>query len=194
MSLFNVLSVSASGMAAQRARAEVVVENLANSETTRTAEGGPYRRKDVVFTSEPLAAPLEVTGRVRAHLMASSDCPDTDFIVRLCDVYPDGRSYNVCEGGLRARFRKSLSREALMTPGKAERLGIDLWSTSIVFNRGHRIRLQVTSSSDPGLDPNPNTGEPFRSSPRTRVARNTLLLGGVKASYLALPEMGTAGR
>ncbi len=152
-------------------------------------------RPDVlVFTSEPLAAPLEVTGRVRAYLTASSDCPDTDFVVRLCDVYPDGRSYNVCEGGLRARYRKSLSRETLLTPGKAERFGIDLWSTSIVFNRGHRIRLQVSSSSDPGLDPNPNTGEPFRSSTRTRVARNSLLLGGVRASYLALPEMGAAGR
>lgn len=58
MSLFNLLSVSASGMAAQRSRAEVVVENLANSETTRTAEGGPYRRKDVVFTSEPQGSPF----------------------------------------------------------------------------------------------------------------------------------------
>jgi hypothetical protein len=77
-------------------------------------------RADVlVFTSEPLAAPLEVTGRVRAKLWAASDAMDTDFFVRLCDVYPDGRSFNICDGRLRARFRKSFEHEQLLTPGEA---------------------------------------------------------------------------
>jgi len=71
MSLFSALSVSASGMAAQRTRAEVLVENLANSETTRTPEGGPYRRKDVVFTSEAAASPF--ASMFRAHLAAPAE-------------------------------------------------------------------------------------------------------------------------
>lgn len=155
---------------------------------------GPMNQKEVesrpdllVFTSEPLSEPIEVTGRVTAELWASSDAPDTDFMVKLCDVYPDGRSYNVCEGVLRARFRESLSEEKLMEPGQVYPFSIDLWSTSIIFNKGHRLRVQVTSSSDPGYDPNPNTGEPFRSSDRIQVARNTIYMDAEHPSHILLP-------
>ena len=145
-------------------------------------------RPDVlVFNSEPLAAPIEVTGRVRAKLWASSDAPDTDFFVRLCDVYPDGRSFNVCEGCLGARFRESFSEEKLLKPGQLCEFNIDLWSTSIIFNQGHRLRVHVTSSSANGFDPNPNTGEPFPSSSRTRVARNTVYCDANHPSQLLLP-------
>lgn len=146
-------------------------------------------RPDVlVFTGAPLAAPLEVTGRVRAKLWISSDAPDTDFFVTLCDVYPDGKSYNLCEGRLRTRFRDGFEKEKLMQPGKVYPIDIDLWSTSVIFNRGHRVRVHVTSSSAPGFDPNPNTGERFRASAASRPARNTVLVDSRHPSQIILPE------
>lgn len=147
-------------------------------------------RKDVlVFSTPPLDQPVEVTGRVRLRLWASSDGPDTDFVGKLCDVYPDGASYNVCEGILRGRFRQGPARSILMEPGKPYLFDIDLWSTSIVFAKGHRIRVQVTSSNAPGWDPNPNTGEPFRSSSNVRTARNTIYWGARYPSQIVLPVM-----
>ncbi len=150
----------------------------------RPIEGRP----DVlIFTSESLTAPLEVTGRVRAKLWASSDAPDTDFFVRLCDVYPDGRSFNICEGCLRARFRDFFSEVKLLHAGQVYEFTLDLFSTSIIFNQGHRLRVHVTSSSTNGYDPNPNTGEPFRSSNRARPARNTIYCDTRYPSQLLLP-------
>ncbi|GIV08773.1 MAG: putative peptidase [Fimbriimonadales bacterium] len=145
-------------------------------------------RPDVlVFTSEPLPQPLEVAGRVKAVLHISSDAPDTDIIVRLCDVYPDGRSYNIAEGALRLRYRESPSHERLMQLGKVYRVEVDLWTTAMVFNKGHRLRIHVTSSSNPAYDPNPNTGEPFRASNRTRPATNSVYCDSKRASYIVLP-------
>ena len=145
-------------------------------------------RHDVlVFTSEPLGAPLEMTGRVRARLWISSDSRDTDFFMTLCDVYPGGKSYNLCEGALRARFRGGLEREELLQPGRIYPLDIDLWSTSVIFNTGHRLRVHVTSSSTPGFDPNPNTGAGFRSGRETRVAHNTVYMDPGHPSHLLLP-------
>lgn len=145
-------------------------------------------RPDVlVFSSDLLREPIEVTGRVRAKLWISSDSPDTDFYVRLCDVYPDGRSLNICEGRIRARYRESFSREVRLKPDEIYPLDVDLWSTSIIFNKGHRLRVHITSSSAPGFEPNPNTGEPFRSGGGTRIARNAVYCGGTPASHLLLP-------
>jgi len=145
-------------------------------------------RPDVlVFTSAPLQEPLEVTGRVRVRLWVSSDAPDTDFTAKLCDVYPDGRSMNICDGILRARFRKSLRAPEMMQPGKVYPIEIDLWSTSILFNKGHRLRVQVSSSNAPAYDPNPNTGEPFRASGKTRVAHNRVYLDRRRPSHILLP-------
>lgn len=145
-------------------------------------------RPDVLtFTSESLGQPMEVTGRVRARLWISSDAPDTDFFVRLCDVYPDGRSFNICEGRLRARFRESFAVESFLKSGEICPIDLDLWSTSIVFNKGHRLRVHVTSSSAPGFDPNPNTGEPFRKSTHSRVARNTVYCDADHPSQVLLP-------
>jgi len=131
-----------------------------------------------------------VTGRVRVQLWAASDAPDTDFFGKLCDVYPDGRSFNVCEGQIRARFRKSFEKERVLKPGKVYPIGIDLWSTSIIFNRGHRLRVDVTSSSAPGYDPNPNTGEPFRASDRTQIAHNSVYVDARHPSHIVLPVVG----
>ncbi|MCC6442745.1 MAG: CocE/NonD family hydrolase [Armatimonadetes bacterium] len=145
-------------------------------------------RPDVlVFTSQPLESPLEVTGRVRVRLWVSSDSPDTDFTAKLCDVYPDGHSLNICDGILRARFRKSFRRPEFMQPGRVYPVTIDLWSTSMIFNKGHRLRVQVSSSNFPAYDPNPNTGEGFRASDKTQAARNTVYVDRKRPSHIVLP-------
>lgn len=159
-----------------------------------TIPAGPMDQKDresradvLVFSSDVLKEPVEVTGQVTARLYVSSDAPDTDFFVTLCDVYPDGRSFNLCEGRLRARFRDGFDREHRLQKGKIYRLDLDLWATSVIFNRGHRIRADVSSSSAPGFDPNPNTGEPFRSSSKTQIAHNQIFMDSAHPSCVFLP-------
>jgi predicted acyl esterase len=145
-------------------------------------------RDDVLlFTSDVLTEPVEVTGRIRATLYAASDCPDTDFTVKLSDVYPDGRSMLLTDGVLRARFRESFERERLLQPGKVYELTVDLWSTSIIFNRGHRVRVAVSSSNFPRFDANPNTGRPSSAGRETRVAANTLHLSERFPSHIIMP-------
>jgi putative CocE/NonD family hydrolase len=145
-------------------------------------------RPDVLlFSSEELKEPIEVTGRLSAKLFVSSDCPDTDFTVKLTDVYPDGRSMLVTDGILRARFHKSFETESLLEPGQVYELNVDLWSTSLVFNKGHRIRVAVSSSNSPRFEANPNTGKPFRADQETRVANNTLHLSLKYPSRIILP-------
>ena len=136
-------------------------------------------RDDVlVFTSEPLLEELEVTGRVRLVLHAESSAPSTDFVGRLCDVHLDGRSFNVCDGILRVA---SGAREG-------NRYELDLWSTSIVFLPGHRIRLHVTSSSFPRWDRNLNTGR--QQEPRWETARQRIHHDADRPSYIELPVVG----
>jgi predicted acyl esterase len=146
-------------------------------------------RPDVlVFTTGTLDEPVEVTGRIFAKLYVASDCPDTDFTVKLTDVYPDGRSMLLTDGILRARYRESFTEEKLLEPGEVAELTVDLWSTSIVFNRGHKIRVAVSSSNDPRFDPNPNTGGPLRADDETRVATNTLYVSRQHPSHIILPR------
>ena len=136
-------------------------------------------RPDVlVFTSAPLEAPLEITGNVIARIQFASDAPDTDLIVRLCDVYPDGRSFNICEGALRLRFREQLDREVWLKQDDLALVELPLWPTSMVFNRGHQIRIHVASTSAPALEPNlqnggrPRTGEPRRATNQISLGKN----------------------
>lgn len=132
-------------------------------------------RADVVtFTTDPLEEDLEVTGRVRAWLHASTDGPSTDWVVRVCDVDGEGISRNVCDGILRAST----------VAGRADDFEVDLWSTSIVFRAGHRLRVQVTSSCFPRWDRDLNTGEPVETATRARTARQTIHHG---ASRIILP-------
>ena len=111
----------------------------------------------------------------------------------LADVYPDGRSMLVTDGILRARFRNSFAKEELLEPSQTYKLDVDLWSTSLVFNKGHRIRCSCPSSNDPRFDPNPNTGHPFRADKETRVATNTVHLSAEHASYILLPIFAATG-
>ncbi|MBI3694023.1 MAG: CocE/NonD family hydrolase [Acidobacteria bacterium] len=156
----------------------------AGPQDQRPVEG----RQDVlVYTSDRLDRAVEVTGPVKVVLHASSDAPDTDFVAKLVDVYPDGRAFNVCEGILRARYRESLSRPRPLEPGKIYEMTIDLVGTSNAFLPGHRIRVDITSSHFPQFDRNPNTGEPFGTSAATRVARQAVHHSSAHPSHIVLP-------
>ena len=162
-------------------------QNLNLAQGPRDQRGVESRGDVLLFTTDVLTEPLEVTGRILARLYVSSDCPDTDFTVKLTDVYPDGRSMLVADGILRARFRESFEREDFLQPGEVYELTVDLWSTSIIFNRGHRIRLAVSSSNSPRFEPNPNTGGSWDDGQEARIATNTLHLSSEHPSHVILP-------
>jgi len=146
------------------------------------------QRPDVlVFSTDVLPEPLEVTGHVTVRLFASSSARDTDFTAKLTDVYPDGRSMLLADGILRARFREGPDHEVLMEPGKTYEFNTDLQSTSIIFSQGHRLRVAVSSSNAPRFEPNPNTGDPWRANNNLVVARQSVKLGGQTASCIVLP-------
>ncbi len=145
-------------------------------------------RGDVlVFTSEVLAGPLEVVGRVSAVLWLVPDTPDLDLAVRLTDVYPDGRSMLVLDGIQRARMRCSDHRECLLTPGEPIEMTVDLWSTAMVFNAGHRVRVSVSGSNAPRFEVNPNHGGDLNEDGASVTARPQLLFGPEHPSRLQLP-------
>lgn len=150
------------------------------------------RRADVlVYTSDPLAEPLEVTGPVTARLWVATDGTDTDFTVKLVDVYPDGTARALTDGILRTRYRFSKSATAPMRPHVAEEVTIDVGATGIVFLRGHRIRVEVSSSNFPRFDRNLNTGAPFGEG-AVRVATNTVLHDAAHPSRIDLPVIPAA--
>jgi hypothetical protein len=141
----------------------------------------------VVHTSDFLTTPVEVTGPVKMMLQASSDCVDTDFVVKLVDVYPDGRAMNMAEGIVRARYREGADKPKLLEPGKVYEMPVDMVGTSVEFQRGHRIRVDITSSHFPQFDRNPNTGEPFGTGTAVKVAAQTIHHSAEHASYILLP-------
>lgn len=146
------------------------------------------RRPDVlVFDSEPLDTELEVTGPVTMTLHASSSAPDTDFVVKLIDLRPDGYAHPVSEGILRARFRDSQSEPALLTPGEVYELTIDLYALSHVFAAGHRLRVHVTSSDFPQWDANPNTADPFGAAAHAVIADQLVFHDAQRPSHIVLP-------
>jgi putative CocE/NonD family hydrolase len=156
---------------------------------------GPRDQKDVesradvlVYSTSPLTADTEVTGPVTLDLFAKSSAVDTDFTGKLVDVGPDGFARNVTEGILRARFRESTSGSPKpITPGQVYEYKIDLWSTSNVFLKGHRIRLEVSSSNFPRFDRNLNTGQSAATSEGIIRATNTILHDSAHPSALLLP-------
>ncbi|MCH7988340.1 MAG: CocE/NonD family hydrolase [Planctomycetes bacterium] len=125
----------------------------------RDARAYEMQKEVRTFTTDVLQKPTEWTGNVRAELSVSSSAKDTDFIVRITDVYPDGRSILIVDSIRRARFRDGFEKEVLMEPGKVYKLAFDLGWLSQIFNRGHRIRVTVASTGAPFYEPNPNTGE-----------------------------------
>jgi putative CocE/NonD family hydrolase len=145
-------------------------------------------RADVlVYTTPPLEEDVEVTGPVSVMLYAASDARDTDFTAKLVDVFPDGYAMNVAQGIIRARYRDSWERPTLLEPGRAYQYTIDLWSTSNCFLRGHRIRVEISSSNFPQFDRNPNTGNPFGLDAELRPARQTVFHDADRPSHILLP-------
>jgi predicted acyl esterase len=145
-------------------------------------------RKDLLKYQTPvLTSPVEVTGRVTVELFIESDAPDTDFMAKLVDVYPDGAERLVLDSAFRVRFREGFDKEVFMKKGEVYKIAIDLWNTSLIFNKGHRIAIHITSSNDQRFDPNPNTGKPLRADNETRVATNTVHHSRAYASRALLP-------
>lgn len=155
-------------------------------------------RNDILtFQTPPLKEEVEVTGRLIVNLWASSNALDTDFTVKLVDVYPpnkdfpDGVELNVSDGIVRARYRDSLEKASLLTPGQIYRFQIELDPTSLLFAKGHRIRVDISSSNFPRFDVNPNTGEPLNENRRTVVAINTIYHDIEHPSAIELPLIPT---
>jgi hypothetical protein len=147
-------------------------------------------RNDVLlFTSDVLVEPYEITGPVKARLFVSSDCPDTDFTVKLTDVYPDGKSMLITDGILRMRNRNGFDHWEFMNPGQIYEIEVDLWSTSYIWNIGHRIRVAVSSSNYPRFLANPNTQDSISENSTYNIALNTLHICNLHPSCIIFPEI-----
>jgi len=158
---------------------------------------GPRDQKEIearpdvlVYSTPPLDDDLEVTGPVTLVLYAKSSAVDTDFTAKLVDVGPDGAAFNLTEGILRARYRQSTTgAPSPIVPGQVYEYKIDLWSTSNVFLKGHKIRLEVSSSNFPRFDRNLNTGKDAASDSTFVKATNTVLHDQQHPSALILPTI-----
>jgi putative CocE/NonD family hydrolase len=164
------------------------------TDPTSVQIGGPddyaaiERRDDVlVYSTEPLAEDVEVTGPVKMELYAASSAADTDFMVKLLDVWPNGFAQRLTDGMVRARFRDGMDKPSLIEPGKIYKYEIDCWNTSHVFLKGHRIRIEIASSAFPKYDRNPNTGAPLGKTDEMIVAEQTIYHDADHPSAIVLP-------
>jgi putative CocE/NonD family hydrolase len=155
---------------------------------------GPALQNDVetrddvlVYSTRPLAADVEVTGPVSATLYVATSAPSTDFTAKLVDVYADGSAYNLSDGII----RRSYPRTATPASADPTSVVISLWPTSNVFRKGHRIRLEISSSNFPRFDRNPNTGEPAPAATATALAQQAIYHGARTPSRLVLPIVGS---
>ena len=150
-------------------------------------------RSDVlVFQTETLSEPVQIVGPIKADLWVETDGPDTDFTAKLIDVYPASADYpkgyamNLTDGIIRLRYADDPSKPRLRRAGEMTRVSITLFPTANLFQPGHRIRLDISSSNFPKFDVNPNTGEPDGMARRKRVARNTVCVDADRASAIRL--------
>lgn len=147
----------------------------------------------VVFQSAPLEEDMEVTGPLSAVLYVSSDAPDTDFTIKLVDVFPPSRDYpqgydlNISDTIFRCRYRNDPANPEMMEQGEVYKLEIPMYGTSAVFGKGHRIRVDISSSNFPRFDINPNTGEPIGKHQSMQSARNTIHHSAAHPSHIVLP-------
>lgn len=151
-------------------------------------------RSDVlVFQSEPLSEDLTVIGPIQVQLYCSSSAVDTDFTVKLLDVYPPSIDYpsgfdmNLTDGVVRMSYRNERHTRDLIKPGEVYEITIDLFPTANVFKKGHRIRIDISSSNFPRWDVNPNTGEPLGKNRRQVLADNTVYHSAMNPSRIILP-------
>jgi putative CocE/NonD family hydrolase len=145
-------------------------------------------RSDVlVYSSGQLEDPVEITGHLTAVLFVSSSAVDTDFTVKVVDVFPDGKATYLTDGILRMRYRDSLAHATLMHAGTMHEVRVDVGVTSNVFLAGHRIRVEISSSNFPRYDRNPNTGDEPATATRWQVATNRVYLGATTPSRVIMP-------
>jgi hypothetical protein len=157
-------------------------------------ESGPKDQRSIenrsdilVFTSDKLEEDVEVTGPLSATLFFASNQPDTDLVVRLCDVYPDGRSILISEGGCRLGILSYPRGKEKYKANQVTEVNIDLWATSMVFAKGHAIRLSVSSSSYPRYEKNMNIGLLGANLGKYQIAKNRVYMGENYPSRLILP-------
>jgi len=146
------------------------------------------RNDNLIYTTAPLDQDIRVIGNPRLRLYVSTDCPDTDVAVRLCEVYPDGRSMLIGDGIQRLKFRKETTSPA--KPGEVYAVDIALPVTAVTFKKAHRIRIIITSSNYPRFDCNPNNGQDRigdNKDHKVRTAANRVYHGGEHPSALILP-------
>ena len=162
--------------------------------------GGPddYRsveaRDDVlVYSSEPMKRDTEVCGPIRAEVWAASSATDTDFMVKLIDVWTDGYAERLSDGMVRARYRDGMESASLIEPGKIYRYSVDVWNTCEMFKVGHRIRVEIASSAVPKFDRNPNTGEPLGRTTTMQVADQKIFHDREHPTHLILPIVPERG-
>ncbi len=145
-------------------------------------------RHDVLcYTTPPLEEPLEVTGHIVVKLWIASSATDTDFVAKLQDVWPDGFTQELCHGIVRARYRDSYDNPSLLTPGEVYEMTIQVNPTSNLFRRGHRIRLDITSSDFPNFDRNHNTGGNDYAESTLLAAQQTVFHDAGRPSHVILP-------
>ncbi len=151
-------------------------------------------RNDIlVYTSEPLEEGIEVSGFIETTLYVSSDAKDTDFTIKLIDVYPDGRAYNLDETIQRARYREGYDKEVFMEDGEVYEIEMTPMSTSNYFKKGHRIRIEVSSSNFPRFDRNMNTGGDNVTETEGVIARNSIHHSAAHPSQIRLPIVKSSG-
>ena len=162
--------------------------------TGTDTEAGGYDQSDIemrndvlVYTSDVLEEGIEVTGSLEVVLQVSSSAIDTDFTAKLVDVYPDGRAFNVQEGAIRMRHREGLAKKVLMTPGEIYEVHLDLHASSNFYGKGHRIRLEVSSSNFPRWQRNLNTGGNNFDETEWQIATNRVYHSEENLSYVVLP-------
>jgi putative CocE/NonD family hydrolase len=156
--------------------------------------GGPddYRaveqREDVlVYTSGPLSEDLVACGPIRVQLSAASSASDTDFMAKLIDVWPNGFAQRLADGMVRARFRDGMDKPSLIEPGRVYTYSLDLWNTCQAYRKGHRIRIEVSSSAFPKYDRNLNSGEALGKTTQMKVAEQKIYHDREHLSYVVMP-------
>jgi uncharacterized protein len=161
--------------------------NVNEPDDRRSAE----RRDDALnYDSDRLASAVDVTGHISLTLFASTSARDTDFVGRLVDVYPNGYAHPVADGIITCKFRDSLEHPTLITPGEVYELTVDLWWTSNKFQKGHKIRVEVTSADFPRYAPNMNTGHRYGEDRRGTVAHQKIFHDSKRQSHILLPVIG----
>ena len=140
----------------------------------------------LVYSSAKLESDVIVAGPISLNITASTSAKDTDWYAYVSDVLPNGKSLALVQGIIRARFRKSFEKPELLTPNETAEYEIDLWSLGHVFQKGHRLRVVITSSCFPIYDRNLNTGEDIATATRMVKAKQTLFHEMGKESYLTL--------